>query len=188
MAAVALYMCFATIWGWWPTARAVRGSSTDAIPPSAAAQDPDVQDAASGPSMLALPSEATAGTPASLPPPPVAIQLRPDLDAAANRLRLGVLNRGELGRFRLEVIDAHNQDGNWVGPRSWPVPWLDDGSVTSKEIPKFGRPLLDFAHFDFWHSKRTWKGRSGYGVIIGSSRRCRSPLRSVIRLSGRGLA
>ena len=149
MAAVALYMCFVTIWGWWPVARAVRGSSTDAIPPSAAAQDPDVAAAASGPSGSALPSEATAGTPASLPPPPVAIRLRPDLDAAANRLRLGALNRGELGRFRVEVIDAHNQDGNWVGPRSWPVPWLDDGSATSKEIPKFGRPLLDFAHFDF---------------------------------------
>ena len=73
----------------------------------------------------------------------------PELDVATNRLRLGALNRGELGRFRVEVIDAHNQDGNWVGPRSWPVPWLEDGSVTSKEIPKFGKPLLDFAHFDF---------------------------------------
>ena len=71
------------------------------------------------------------------------------MDAATNRLRLGALNRGEFGRFRVEVIDAHNQDGNWVGPRRWPVPWLEDGSVTSKEIPKFGRPLLDFAHFDF---------------------------------------
>lgn len=79
----------------------------------------------------------------------MAIRLRPELDAATNRLRLGALNRGEFGRFRVEVIDAHNQDGNWVGPRRWPVPWLEDGSVTSKEIPKFGRPSLDFAHFDF---------------------------------------
>ena len=71
------------------------------------------------------------------------------MDAATNRLRLGALNRGEFGRFRVEAIDAHNQDGNWVGPRRWPVPWLEDGSVTSKEIPKFGQPLLDFAHFDF---------------------------------------
>ncbi len=71
------------------------------------------------------------------------------MDAATNRLRLGALNRGEFGRFRVEAIDAHNQDGNWVGPRRWPVPWLEDGSVTSKEIPKFGRPSLDFAHFDF---------------------------------------
>jgi hypothetical protein len=72
-----------------------------------------------------------------------------ELDAATNRLWLGALNRGELGRFRVEVIDAHDQDGNWFGPRSWPVPWLEDGSVTSKEIPKFGKPLLDFARFDF---------------------------------------
>jgi hypothetical protein len=59
------------------------------------------------------------------------------------------LNRSELGSFRVEVIDAHNQDEKWVGPRSWPVPWLENGSVASKEIPKFGKPLLDFAHFDF---------------------------------------
>lgn len=72
----------------------------------------------------------------------------PELDTATNRFRLGALNRGSLGRFRAEVIDAHNQDGAWVGSRSWPVPWLD-GSVDAKEIPMFGRPLLDFAHFDF---------------------------------------
>ena len=48
----------------------------------------------------------------------------------------------------MEVIDAHDQNGNWVGLRSWSVPWLEDGSVASKDIPKFGRPLLDFAHFD----------------------------------------
>ena len=61
-AALALYMCFATIWGWWPTARAVGGSSTDAIPPSVAAQESDTPDAASGPSVSALPSMAATGT------------------------------------------------------------------------------------------------------------------------------
>jgi hypothetical protein len=86
--------------------------------------------------------------PAAQPAPPVAIRLMPELDAASNRLRLGALNRGDFGRFGVEVIDAHNQDGEWVGPRSWPVPWLEDGSVTSKDIAKFGKPLLDFAHFD----------------------------------------
>jgi hypothetical protein len=65
-------------------------------------------------------------------------------------LRLGALNRGEFGRFQGEVIAAENQDGEWVGPRSWPVPWLEDGSATSKDIAKFGKPLLDFAHFDLF--------------------------------------
>lgn len=73
-AAVALYMCFATIWNWWPTARAVRGPSTDAIPPSVAAHDPDSPNAASGLSGSALPNRAATGTSASLPAPPVTIQ------------------------------------------------------------------------------------------------------------------
>ena len=84
VAVIALYMCFATISQWWPTYRAFEGPSSDAITP--------VQ----GPA---------AGTSASLPPPPVAIRLRPDLDVDTNRLRLGALNRGEFGRFRVEVID-----------------------------------------------------------------------------------
>jgi hypothetical protein len=146
-AAVALYMCFATIWSWWPTARAVSGSSADAIP-LPAAEDSETPSAVSDSSRSAIPDRSASGTTGSLPPPPVAIRLRPELDAATNRLRLGALNRGEFGRFRVEVIDAHNQDGNWIGLRSWPVPWLEDGSVTSKDIPKAGRPLLDFAHFD----------------------------------------
>lgn len=83
------------------------------------------------------------------PSPPIGIRLIPELDTATNRFRLGALNQGKLSRFQVEVIDAQNQDGNWVGPRSWPVPWLDDSSVTAKEIPKFGKPLLAFAQFDF---------------------------------------
>ena len=137
VAAVALYMCFATIWQWWPTSRTVQGPLVDAITP---VQGPDT------------------GTSASLPPPPVAIRLSPELDVAAIRFRLGALNRDEFGRFRVEVIDARDQDGNWPGPRSWPVPWLEDGSVTSKGIPMGGRPLLDFAHFDIFGLKEEIEG------------------------------
>lgn len=78
----------------------------------------------------------------------VGIRLMRDLDAATGRFRLGALNRGDFGRFRVEVVDARNQDGDWVGPRTWPVPWLEDGSVESREISTFSRPLLDFAHFE----------------------------------------
>src|SRR6185437_5128560 len=53
------------------------------------------------------------------------------------------------GRFGAEVIDARNQDGYWIVPRSWSVPRLDGSSVSSKEIPMFGGPRLDFAYFDF---------------------------------------
>lgn len=79
----------------------------------------------------------------------VGIRLTRELDAATGRFRLGALNRGDSGSFRVEVVDARNQDGSWNGPRSWPVPWLEDGSVESREIPTFSRPLLDFAHFEF---------------------------------------
>jgi hypothetical protein len=102
--------------------------------------------------------DSATAAPASLPSPPVSVRLMPELDTAANRFRLGCLNRGELGCFRVEVIDAHDQDGNWAGPRSWPVPWLDDGSVRSKEVPKFGKPLLDFAHFDFLRLQEDLEG------------------------------
>jgi len=39
VAALALYFCFASIWGWWPTTRAVRGPSAGATAPSAANDD-----------------------------------------------------------------------------------------------------------------------------------------------------
>lgn len=97
-------------------------------------------------------SAGAAGSPAATPgnyPRPVSVELKPELDTSTNRFRLGALNRGGLGNFRVEVIDAHDQDGNWIGRRSWPVPWLDDGSVDSRQIATFGKPLLDFARFDF---------------------------------------
>jgi hypothetical protein len=149
LAAIALYMCFATIWVWWPTGRSVGGPSSGMIEPPAAGHDVETNDAATTPSLSAVPEVSAETKPVSPLGPPVSIRLMPELDAATNRFRLGALNRGELGRFRVEVIDAHNQNGDWVGPRSWPVPWLEDGSVGSKEIPKFAKPLLDFAHFDF---------------------------------------
>jgi hypothetical protein len=31
VAAIGLYMCFATIWGWWPAGRSTRGQTADAV-------------------------------------------------------------------------------------------------------------------------------------------------------------
>ena len=147
IAALALYMCFATILSWWPTARSVRGTSTGIAELTAA--DRHSERAAIDPGTSTGPDESARSAPVSLPSPPVAVRLKPELNVATNRLRLGALNRGALGRFRVEVVDAHNQNGDWIGPRSWPVPWLEGGSTDSKEIPMHGKPLLDFAHFNF---------------------------------------
>lgn len=144
---LALYMCFATIWGWWPTSRFTRGHAADVV--DRPETDDDRETAASKPTASTGTVGSATAVPASLPPPPVRVRLKPELDMGTNRFRLGALNRGDLGSFRIEVVDAHNQNGDWIGQRSWPVPWLDDGSVGSKQIPQFGRPLLDFAHFDF---------------------------------------
>jgi hypothetical protein len=147
VAAIALYMCFATIWGWWPTSRSTRGQAADVV--DRPETHGDRQPAAGEPTASTATVSSTTTVPPSPPPPPVRVRLKPELGMGTNRFRLGVLNRGDLGNFRVEVVDAHNQDGNWIGQRSWPVPWLDDGSVGSKQIPQFGKPLLDFAHFDF---------------------------------------
>jgi hypothetical protein len=125
-------MCFANIWEWWPCAHR-----------------PDSAGAVQVPKTRASSPEAVGGALVRPPAAPVNIRLMPEFDTATNRLRFGVLNRGAFGRFRVEVIDARNQDGNWIGPHSWPVPWLEDGLVGSKDVPMFGRPLLDLAHFDF---------------------------------------
>ena len=143
---LALYMCFATIWGWWPTSRSTRGHAADVVDRPEIADDQET--AANEPAASTGTVGSATAVPAS-PPPLVGIRLKPELDMGTNRFRLGALNRGDLGSFRVEVVDAHNQDGNWIGQRSWPVPWLDDGSAGSKQIPQFGKPLLDFAHFDF---------------------------------------
>ncbi|MBD0689366.1 hypothetical protein [Streptomyces sp. CBMA123] len=121
---ITLYLGFATVLKWWPA----RERPTVHVESSTAGRGRDAAD---------------------VPAAPVVVRLSPEFDTATNRLRLGVLNRGDLGRFRVKVIDAHDQDGGWVGPRSWPVPWLEDGSVDAKAVPKFDRPLLDLAGFDF---------------------------------------
>jgi hypothetical protein len=151
--AIALYMCFATILNWWPThARPlIRPSSNASLQradhnKAGSESSPDAANEAKVPPLSAGPA---ASQPATMPAPPVNIRLKPELDVATGRFRLGALNRGALGRFRVQVVDAHNQDGNWIGSRTWPVPWLEDGSVGAKEIPMFDKPLLDFAHFDF---------------------------------------
>lgn len=142
---VALYMCFANISEWWP----VRKTPSGAVDPSAADQRPDSAGAVGAPGMRDSSPEAVRGALVRPPAAPVNIRLMPEFDTATGHLRFGVLNRGAFGRFRVEVIDARNQDGNWIGPRSWPVPWLEDGSVGAKDVPMFGKPLLDLAHFDF---------------------------------------
>jgi len=148
VAAAALYMCFATIWGWPPTGRShTESAAVSGDTSSATVGESDIAEAeAPAPSVMA--SRSAAAVPAS-PSPPVYIRLIPELDNATNRFRLVALNRGDLGHFRVRVIDAHNQVGNWIGPRSWPVPWLDDGSIDAKQVAKFDGPKLDFAHFDF---------------------------------------
>jgi pimeloyl-ACP methyl ester carboxylesterase len=87
---------------------------------------------------------------AALPSAPLRIRLMREQDKVTNQFRLGALNRGTLGLFRAEVISIRTQDGQVpvVSRNGWPIPWLDDASVTSKDIPTAGRPLLDFAHFN----------------------------------------
>ena len=89
--------------------------------------------AAVTPESLATVSEPEA---TAIPGLPVDIRLKPERDMTTDRFRLGALNRGDLGSFRAEVIAIRTQDG-WepvVTQGGWPVPWLEDGSVTSTEI------------------------------------------------------
>ena len=64
------------------------------------------------------------------------------------------------GRFRAEVISIRDQDGQApVTPvGGWPIPWLDDGSVTVKDIPTAGSPRLDFAHFSLSNLREDLEG------------------------------
>ena len=81
-------------------------------------------------------------------------------DLTTGGFRLIALNRGDLGRFRAEVTGIRDQDGQApVIPRNgWPVPWLDDGSVTSKDIPTAGSPRLDFAYFNLGNLREDLEG------------------------------
>lgn len=95
-----------------------------------------------------------------LPAASVRVRLVTERDMAADGFRLVALNRGELGRFRAEVISIRDQDGQApVTPvGGWPIPWLDDGSVTVKDIPTAGSPRLDFAHFSLSNLREDLEG------------------------------
>jgi hypothetical protein len=107
---------------------------------------------------------APAGVPAAerpaLPGPPVRIRLLPERDMTTGGFRLVALNRGELGRFRAEVTGIRDQDGQApvTAGSGWPVPWLDDGSVASKDIPAAGSPRLDFAYFNLANLREDLEG------------------------------
>jgi hypothetical protein len=96
-----------------------------------------------------LPSAAQPPGGPALPAAPVRIRLAAERDMMTDGFRLVALNRGELGRFRAEVTGVRDQDGQvpLTPGAGWPVPWLDDGSVSSKDIPVAGSPRLDFAYF-----------------------------------------
>jgi hypothetical protein len=107
-----------------------------------------------------LPAGASpAGGPA-LPSAPVRIRLMVERDMTTDGFRLVALNRGDLGLFRAEVTGIRDQDGRTpVTPGGgWPVPWLDDGSVTSKDIPTAGSPRLDFAYFSLDNLREDLEG------------------------------
>jgi hypothetical protein len=92
--------------------------------------------------------------------PPVRVRLVAERDMPTDGFRLVVLNRGELGRFRADVIGIRAQDGQApVAPAGgWPVPWLDDGSVTARDIPASRSPRLDFAHFSLGNLREDLEG------------------------------
>jgi hypothetical protein len=78
---------------------------------------------------------------------PINVILVPDRDGV--HLRLAVVNRGTAGRFSAEVVRIFDDRGNApLGPASWRIPWLEDGSVEPKEILQEGRRILDFARYD----------------------------------------
>jgi hypothetical protein len=67
----------------------------------------------------------------------------------AGALRLVAQNRGGTGRFRAEVTSIQDQEGQppAASVGEWPIPWLDDGTVTSRDVPEAGSSRLDFAYF-----------------------------------------
>jgi len=95
-----------------------------------------------GPSM-------SAGRSPALPAAPVRIRLVPEHDVMAGGFRLVAQNRGGTGRFRAEVTSIQDQEGQppAASVSGWSIPWLDDGTITSRDIPEAGSSRLDFAYF-----------------------------------------
>jgi hypothetical protein len=126
-----------------------------ASPPQLTRQVPPGSDARSDSASASLASESRV-----LPPSQLRVRLMREQDMVTNRFRLGALNRGELGRFRAEVIDIRTQDDQvpLVSRNGWPVPWLEDGSVGSKDVPTAAKPLLDFAHFNLANLREDLEG------------------------------
>lgn len=135
LAAVGLYMCFASLSGTWPAGRSLRRA----------------------PPMPVLP--AAPETPA-LPPPPVLMGIVREVDG--DRLRLSVRNKGPRGMFMARVTGILDSDGIPVpGRQSWTIPWLDDGSVAPVDLPYADGRTLDFARFDpgesgQWDDRASW--------------------------------
>jgi hypothetical protein len=96
----------------------------------------------------------------ALPSAPVRIRLTVERDPAAGGFHLVALNRGELGRFQAEIIGIRDQDGRapLTSRKGWPVPWLDDGSVMSRDLPTAGNSRLDFAYFNLENLREDLEG------------------------------
>lgn len=123
LGAAGLYMCFASLAGTWPAGRSLRRGTQVVQLPAAAPEQP------------------------AIPPPPLRVIVRGEQDGL--RLRLIVVNRGDAGMFTAEVVSVLDNDGNArLGPSSWPIPWLEDGSVEPKQILFAGSRILDFACYD----------------------------------------
>jgi hypothetical protein len=111
----------------------------------------------------------------ALPAAPVRIRLVVERDLTTGGFRLVAQNPAELGRFRAEVTGIRDQDGQTpvIAGSGWPVPWLEDGSVTSKDIPTASSPRLDFAYFNLANLREDLAARSrrgGPGGVYGRRR------------------
>lgn len=94
------------------------------------------------------------------PPPPVRMSIVPEADG--NRLRLLVRNRVARGMFKAEVTSVLDPDGRPApGRQSWPIPWLDDGSVSPADLSQAEGRTLDFAWFEAgeggWPDLASWR-------------------------------
>lgn len=112
----------------------------------------------------AISQSASSVTGQALPSEPVRVRLVPELDMMTGGFRLVALNRGQPGCFRAEVTSILDQDGQppVTTAGGWPVPWLDDGTVASKDIPTAGSPRLDFAYFSISSPREALEGTREY--------------------------